>query len=654
MAAVLVYTNVSYAYADDIVDWLRNNSAIMEQSSMMKDGLRSMEWFVTGMLAKLASACQGLYDVSFGMIDITTNADVNAFIIKWKPVVIAVTALCLLVLGLTLIVEHEKKPKLMQNLMIMVLCVTCSLTAFNGMNQLVKSLKSGVFEGENGEFEPAYSTINEGMVDLVYLNNKYEGLENFNWGNATADDMGAGIAGPEDYKSLNFTEKLNFMSDKYKWKGKTSEILENRIYYYYENGDKKYGKREVDTGVHFLKGNSADEMSLMNEFYYRYTLDVLPTWIQLCALIIIYLTMSYKCVRVVFELIVARLLAYVYSAELSGGEKIRKILVFIRDSYILLVVSCLCIRVYVIFNEYIKTQMAGDTLIKSLFSLFIAFCVIDGPNLVEKLLGMDAGLKSSTARLMAIGGTAMGVAKTAGRTVKGASPRNVADKINRVRSGKISEGGVMAGIYGAASSKAEKAKAKKEEKKYQTVPEGERKPTKNEGPERNSKVTDTSSNSVPESSSAVSAINEGPERNSKVTDTLSNSVPESSSAVSAINEGTANDPGYSGTDSSREETSTKGGAGPEAEGSHDGRTKLNNLGGEKESTAKRKTDSRHKYMNEGMKKGRTGNTSLPERKTTSRSRYTETPKDTRRSMSGPKRTGSKTEHKNFRKDPPLE
>ena len=58
---------------------------------------------------------------------------------------------------------------------------------------------------------------------------------------------------------------------------------------------------------------------------------------QLAALIIIFLTMSYKCVRIAFELVVGRLLAYLYSTELSGGEKIRKILVFIRDSYILLV-----------------------------------------------------------------------------------------------------------------------------------------------------------------------------------------------------------------------------------------------------------------------------------------------------------------------------
>lgn len=52
-------------------------------------------------------------------------------------------------------------------------------------------------------------------------------------------------------------------------------------------------------------------------------------------------------------------------------------------------------------------------------SLFIAFVVIDGPNLSERLLGIDAGLSSSFARTMAIFGMARTAANVGRRGVSG-------------------------------------------------------------------------------------------------------------------------------------------------------------------------------------------------------------------------------------------
>ena len=119
--------------------------------------------------------------------------------------------------------------------------------------------------------------------------------------------------------------------------------------------------------------------------------------------------MAYKVTRIAYELVVARLLALLYSAEVSGGEKIGKIFVFIRDSYILLLITTICIRLYGLFNAFI-TETVDNSFAQAVFIVFAAFCVIDGPNLVEKLLGMDAGLSSSTARMMAAYGAAKGAA----------------------------------------------------------------------------------------------------------------------------------------------------------------------------------------------------------------------------------------------------
>lgn len=223
---------------------------------------------------------------------------------------------------------------------------------------------------------------------------------------------------PSDYKkttaginkdsinSFRITSVINYAADDF-----SSE--ENPFKYRLDADSPGGVKRTIenDNGWGINRGDDAD---FGNCFYYRYKFEWINAIIQLIAVIIVYIAMSYKCVRVAFELVTARLIAFLYSAELSGGEKIRKILCFIRDSYILLGITAICIKLYAVFTGFIHTGV-GTSLTAAIFSLFLAFSVIDGPNLVEKLLGMDAGLKSSTARMMALGGMMFGVSRGAAR-----------------------------------------------------------------------------------------------------------------------------------------------------------------------------------------------------------------------------------------------
>lgn len=88
-----------------------------------------------------------------------------------------------------------------------------------------------------------------------------------------------------------------------------------------ETGLDQYQIRNVYNGFGW---NSDGDADAFNEFYFRYKFDFFLSYLELAAIIILYVAMSYKCVRVVWELAVSRLLATLYSAELSGGEKIGK------------------------------------------------------------------------------------------------------------------------------------------------------------------------------------------------------------------------------------------------------------------------------------------------------------------------------------------
>lgn len=373
-------------------------------------------------------------------LDLTTNSEVTAFVNQFKPVFIALTAAALVYLGIILILHHDKKPNVVTNIVIAALCVSCSTFIFSSFNSLLISFKDGVNNTSIKSEQEVYTIVNNNSFDVLKLYNKYgTGLNKGKYANGKA-----GI-NKENFGYFNINEVINYKS---KLLASEENPFKYRIGYIM---DGKAGTVENSNGWGI---NENDDADFGNEFYYRYSFQFLVAYIQLIALIVVYLAMSYKVVRVAFELVVARLLAYLYSAELSGGEKIKKILAFIRDSYILLAVSIVCIKVYVIFTTFI-TKTAGTGFTAAIFSLFLAFTVIDGPNLVERVLGMDAGLKSSTARMMAVGGMAVagtraatnlgkGVGRKIGGTLKNASDKKAAD---------IAKAGATGAALGAADDK---------------------------------------------------------------------------------------------------------------------------------------------------------------------------------------------------------
>ena len=410
---LLVYVELSYSETTNdsqITEFLEKNEEIFNNNNIVKYAAREIGWACISFLVWIADACSSLYDTAFGFVDFTSWDVVNKFTESFKPLFFAVMTVSLFGWGIMMILMHDRRPKILLNVCIACFCITCSTVAFQELNSLTFEFKKGIENvGNVSEHESeAYMVVDDSLVDLVVLSDRFGGLGNLNYadqGTSTKKYTNPGIT-EKNFKYINYTEVLNPKSDQYSWTSSEKEIL----------GKKLYFKESLDNGVVDVKNgfgwNSADDADMANEFYYRYTFAFFTAILQLIAYIVVYICMSYKCTRIAFELVVSRIFAVVYSAELSGGEKISKILVFIRDSYILLITTTLCIRLYGLFNSFI-TETVDSKVAQVIFLLFAAFCVVDGPNLVEKLLGMDAGLSSSVSRMVAVYGTAKGAASAA-------------------------------------------------------------------------------------------------------------------------------------------------------------------------------------------------------------------------------------------------
>lgn len=414
--------------ADEYINVYKNNADILENNSIISSAIRSLLWYITKAIVFIADASEKLYDTAFGFIDITLNDKVSAFIDAFKPVIVGIMALSLLYLGFVFILSHDKKPNLAINICIFALVVTMGTTLFAELNSGILAFKTGVDSiTDKKNSSQVYKVIDDNLIDLVDIasldGSKFKSLVKLDFAHANKNSKDgkdtyyhSGI-NRETFSQIDYNEVLNYDAAQFNWDTASKKNLQNKLNVVVPG--KKFTTREVYNGFGW---NSGDDADMGNEFYYRYKFHFLNAWISLAALIIIYITMSYKCVRVEFELVVARLLAFLYSAELSGGEKIKKILVFIRDSYILLCITVICIKVYGIMTGIIHSRI-DNGFVEAVFVLFTAFAVIDGPNLVERLLGLDAGLKSSAARLLAAYGAAKGAAKGVRSGAKGASQK---------------------------------------------------------------------------------------------------------------------------------------------------------------------------------------------------------------------------------------
>lgn len=386
------------------INWYKNNASILSNNSVVNDGLRYIGFGLAKITASLADVSKGLYDKTFGMIDITQYEKVNALITKFEPAVIALMCLCLIGLGISYIVLSEKKP-IFRNILLTGLVLTMSIYAFNMANTLVSGFKDDVI-GNASSNEPVYEIVDNNMIDLVNIDAKGK-IKGLNYKSGKGIITGAGIKTKDDFSAVNIVEVLNF-DDKdegqklYGWSDTFNELLSAKVV---KLGSGKYKGMGLNSGI--LGTNVG------NEFYYRYSFDFFPCMLELFAIILLYIALSYKNVRITVELIISRIMALFYSADF-GGERLKLILFFIRDTYIALLISVVCVKLFAILSGALP--MLGITgLAKSIVVIFIAYAVIDGPNLAERILGIDAGLSSSVGRTMAVLGMArLGAGKMVG------------------------------------------------------------------------------------------------------------------------------------------------------------------------------------------------------------------------------------------------
>ena len=429
-------TIMAAGYSDEeLIKIYTDYSDLFKQNNLVSNAFRSLGCGVLSLLVVIADGASGLFEKSFGMIDFTKYQPVQDFISDWQVVWVALLCAAIGWLGINLVFNSDKNPKIATNICVAILVVTSMTWMVSQMNTLLtKGIRNEILGTTTTN--TVYATLGNNVHDLRYIDSVV-GLGNL--GSKNADGVTYAKAGTPMNKKIWKALKINEIVNPDDVKDESKDIVENyKTDIPTEDGKVKSMVSECYDGVAWT--------DLLNTYYYRYEIDWLESFLEIISIAIIYLFFSYKVVRTLYEVVFSEVLAMLYSPNLTNGQKTIKILDGIKDSYIIILLSLVSVRLYMIAIEYISGKnWNGFT--KGMFLLFIAFAVIDGPNLVQRITGLDAGLSDGMQKVMSAyyaGGMMAGAARGAGHIASGVAKG--AGKFGKTIGGAVRNGSKNANV----------------------------------------------------------------------------------------------------------------------------------------------------------------------------------------------------------------
>ncbi len=428
LCTVCLSTNVLATEDSTIISVLTNFPDLFVENNLITSFFRSVGWAIVKLFVWVADACALLYSKSIGFIDFTQYIESSDMMDKLEVLFGAIMAVSICGLGIILIIDHEKKPKILPALFMIV--ISLALPSW-----LLATLQSPIQSAMNeiaGSGTIADEVVNTHLYDLLYIDSQCGGLTvladgSFDLSTCHYPDNSF------DIDRIEINEVLNYESERLSKdaKGKDGILGKKLTYYYAEDGSIVDALADVYNGFGW---NSSDDNDFFNEFYYRYKVDYFPIYITLLCTCILYICISYKVVRIVIEIVTARIIAPLYSANLNGVQKTVKILQSIINGYIVLLLTSVLLKLYYLAERFISDTY-GNGVVYYVFLAFITFAIIDGPNIIQQLTGIDAGLNSTVGKLIA----AQHMVRGASHAVGGAANLARSHQMQKTQEGILNE-----------------------------------------------------------------------------------------------------------------------------------------------------------------------------------------------------------------------
>ncbi len=183
-----------------------------------------------------------------------------------------------------------------------------------------------------------------------------------------------------------------------------------------------YNVIPLETGEYDIIG----KISFLEEKLYAYQTDFLTALIMLLVVLIALVFAGFKIATLLYDLLFNQIIApVVFASDLHNSGRSKKMVQNMVATYLMFIIILILMKLFMDVTYWIMGDAVintGNMLSNALVKIFIiggcAKGLIDGPDLIVSILGIDAGVKSGLG-VIAGGAAAYSVAKGAAGTVKG-------------------------------------------------------------------------------------------------------------------------------------------------------------------------------------------------------------------------------------------
>lgn len=355
-----------------------------EIASIWNGVLRYWGWLIIKLITSITGFFEESMEKIYSLNGFFNSATVNNFINndKFKPLIFCALTASIIYIGYKLIIDREfKGERLVQNILLstsIILVLPALMIELNHFtNSAIKELNN------NYETTNAQKLVLSNLSDLRYLQ-----AVNFELPNK--DDLS---------KDEGYEKKLNKLDSKQLFKIDINQEIE-----------KSFGEKEIFKNKLDIDENSKETvvkldsgfLGIGKEQYYRFNYSFIGIAIPLLCTVLTYILTSLKVVRLVFELGLVKILAIFYAfGDIANGRKIREILQHLLSTFVIIFATALLLHLYSGFIAWIDSQSL-NLYVKLMFIIGSSWAVIDGPNILERIFGIDSGVKSGWGVFMSI------------------------------------------------------------------------------------------------------------------------------------------------------------------------------------------------------------------------------------------------------------
>ncbi|MCT4786273.1 pLS20_p028 family conjugation system transmembrane protein [Exiguobacterium aestuarii] len=356
---------------NEVVNKLQEFTDILSLSTLVLDALRSMGWILIRGLAVLIDGLEKVTDSILLTKTFFNNSQVVEFVSTIQPFLYVLLAASFLFTGYLIIFQKKfDREGFLINLFITLLILGLLSPTMTQVSEFSDTAIDFTTQnsGENSSSESISNQIlRENIHDLIeYDRNDFSGLE------------GEALNSLPQSHLRNIDINEVFDSNEFRLGSTGEQISQSKLTW---NGE-TMGTSKLDQGG----------VEWNNQYYYRYQPNWLTIFVTLGIMGFTLFSIAYKLARLSFELAFNYVLAILIApADLHSGQKTKKVIQSILNTFLVIILIFVSIKLYTIGTAYLAETLDGFAYLIALIAFSVA--LIDGPNMVERLFGIDAGLK---------------------------------------------------------------------------------------------------------------------------------------------------------------------------------------------------------------------------------------------------------------------